>query len=787
MKKIAIIGANEFQDPLIRKAREMGYETHVFAWAAGDVGEASADVFHPISIVEKEAIWQVCRELGVEACCSIGSDLATHTVNYIQRRLGNPCNPEITDRIATNKYDMRRALSAAGVPCPRFLEADSMPTEETLSGFRWPLIVKPTDRSGSRGIFRVETRSELRAALDEAMSQSFEKRAIVEEFIEGREYSCESISFDGEHHILALTKKYTTGAPHFIETGHDEPSDLPPAQQEVAKDQIRRALDALQIRFGASHAEFRITPDGEVRIIEIGARMGGDCIGSDLVYLSTGMDFTAMVIDVACGRKPDLTPKRAPRPASIRFLFTQSDLAALETLRRTAPETIWRESVDDSSLLTQEVTDSSNRHGYYITTGDRPKNRRLLLLGGSNSIDDIRRFAAENNITLIATAHPRYGMTPLKRIADEAYDVNAIDDEGLIRLIREKQIDGIFPGNNEDILPHAIAAAEACGLPVYCTAEMWDRCANKARFKQMCRESGIPVAKTYDLSVTAPEDIPCPVAVKPADSSGSQGFSICRSADEIPSAVARALPFSRTQTVLVEEYIPYDSCIIHYTLVGGKAVFCGISDKVSMLLAEGSGSVMALQRFPSADTDAYLTTLDERVQAMFRRAGMHDGPVWIEAFNNHGQFIFNEMGYRFGGSMTYYPIRYFYGIDQLEFMLRYALGETLVLTGQHSLIRTDVPAGKHFAILPLHVHSGVIHSVEGEDEVASMPDVYAYVPIHGAGDTIRASASVQQVFCYLHLLYDDMTDLAQTAERVFHTLRVTDAQGGNLLFRLFRF
>ena len=366
MKKIAIIGANEFQDPLIRKAKEMGFETHVFAWAAGDVGEATADVFHPISIVEKEAIWQVCRDEGIEACCSIGSDLATHTVNYIQRRLGNPCNPEITDRIATNKYDMRRALSAAGIPCPRFLEAASVPAADELSGMRWPLIVKPTDRSGSRGIFRVDNYSALCAAVPQALEQSFERRAVIEEFIEGEEYSCESISFRGEHHILALTKKHTTGAPHFIETGHDEPADIPAERQEIVRTHILRALDALHIEYGASHAEFRLTPDGEVRIIEIGARMGGDCIGSDLVYLSTGIDFTAAVIDTACGHAPDLTPKRAPGRASVRFIFTEADRAAFEAVRAAAPDTLWRWSCDDGDLG-RDVTDSSNRHGWWIT------------------------------------------------------------------------------------------------------------------------------------------------------------------------------------------------------------------------------------------------------------------------------------------------------------------------------------------------------------------------------------------------------------------------------------
>ena len=369
MKKIAIIGANAFQDPLIRKAKDMGFETHVFAWEAGDVGERTADVFHPISITEKEAIWDVCRREGVTACCSIGSDLAVHTVNYVQRRLGNPCNSERTDLIATNKYAMRQALREAGVDCPAFLRVDAVPGPEALAGMTWPLIVKPTDRSGSRGIFKVESYDALAAAVPQAMAQSFEKRAIVEEFIDGPEYSCESISFAGEHHILALTKKYTTGAPHFIETGHTEPSDIPADRVPAVSGQIAAALDALLIRYGASHAEFRIAPDGRAHIIEVGARMGGDCIGSDLVYLSTGMDYMAMVIDTACGKAPDLTVKRPPCRAEIRFIFTEEDLAAMEQAKRAAPDRIWRWDYDGRAGGC--VTDSASRHGYWITLGGR--------------------------------------------------------------------------------------------------------------------------------------------------------------------------------------------------------------------------------------------------------------------------------------------------------------------------------------------------------------------------------------------------------------------------------
>jgi len=366
--KIAVIGANEFQDPLIRKAKEMGFEVHAFAWAAGDVGEKSADVFHPISIVEKETICEVCKKEGVTAACSIGSDLAIHTVNYIQRALGQPSNPPETDLIATNKYEMRKAFMAAVVPCPKFIKVVSVPAESELAGMRYPLIVKPTDRSGSRGIFKCLNYKEVCAAVEPSCAASFEKCAIVEEYISGTEYSCESISFAGVHHVLALTKKYTTGSPHFIETGHTEPSDIPEQWQENVKSHIRMALDALHIRYGASHAEFMLDGDGGVHIIEIGSRMGGDCIGSDLVYLSTGMDFMRMVVDVACGKAPDLKPVRAPRRAEIRFIFGPEDVQGLEQTRKNAPETLWRAS--EIRDMTEAVTDSSNRYGYYITMGE---------------------------------------------------------------------------------------------------------------------------------------------------------------------------------------------------------------------------------------------------------------------------------------------------------------------------------------------------------------------------------------------------------------------------------
>ncbi len=364
MKKIVIIGANDFQNQLILKAKSMGYETHVFAWQCGDVGEETADYFYPVSIVEKDTILEECRKINPEGICTIASDLAATTVSYVADALGLPCNPFASNLIQTNKYAMRKALSDAGIPCPHFAERKSGESVEDID-FTFPLIVKPTDRSGSRSIWKVEKKEDLASAIVDACNSSFEKKAIIEEYITGPEYSCECISYHGEHHFLAFTQKFTTGAPHFIETGHTEPSNIPAAYQEEIISDIYRALDALKIENGASHTEFRLQEDGTIRIIEIGARMGGDCIGSDLVYYSTGYDFVKMVIDVACGLKPDFHQYVEPCAVSIHFMFTEEDVETMRQIEKEHPEKMIRISQLDFSHE-GNVTDSSTRIGYYL-------------------------------------------------------------------------------------------------------------------------------------------------------------------------------------------------------------------------------------------------------------------------------------------------------------------------------------------------------------------------------------------------------------------------------------
>lgn len=363
-RKIAIIGANSAITMLINKAKEMGYETHVFAWQCGDPGENAADFFYPISIDNKEKILSICKGLDIAGVCSITSDFAAPTVNYVARKLNLPANPKETELLARDKFEMRKAFKKAGIYTPFFIRLDSNDTEYMDVDIPYPVMVKPTDRWSSKGVTRVERSADLKDAVDFAINESFSNSAIVEGFMDGPEYSAECICYNGKKIILAITKKFTTGYPHYIETGHSQPVRFEPEIYKKVEETVFKGLDALFIKNGAAHAEFRLLPDGNIGLMEIGARMGGDCIGTDLTPISTGLDYMRMVIDISCGTPPCFEKISVPSAVEIHFILNPIDLSRLNELQKTTDTIVRIADIDND--FEREVIDSSTRHGYYI-------------------------------------------------------------------------------------------------------------------------------------------------------------------------------------------------------------------------------------------------------------------------------------------------------------------------------------------------------------------------------------------------------------------------------------
>lgn len=370
MKTLAIIGASYLQQPLVEKAKEMGLYTLCFAWEEGAVCKELVDEFYPISIVEKEKILAICQQKHIDGICTIASDVAAPTVAYVAEIMGLVGNSYDCAQKANNKYLMRQAFMQADVDCPQFIRILDA-TDETLDNirqsFQLPIIVKPSDRSGSLGVTKVEYWEDLYTAISTAIGYSFKHEAMVEEFIEGREISVEFISYAGKHYPLQITDKVTTEAPHFVELEHHQPANLSAEMFEIIYAITNRALTALGVTNGASHSEYRITKDGRVIVMEIGARMGGDFIGSDLVRLSTGYDFVKGVIEVALGDflEPQITEHKH---SGVYFLCEETKHLLPIIQNANNNKTMVQSEITDLEL--HRVARSSDRSGYAIYQAD---------------------------------------------------------------------------------------------------------------------------------------------------------------------------------------------------------------------------------------------------------------------------------------------------------------------------------------------------------------------------------------------------------------------------------
>lgn len=300
-ERIAVIGANEPLIPFYRQAHNLGYEVIGIAIEKGAVCKEYCDRFYPISFADKDQVVDVCRKENVDGIISFSLESALPTVVYVAKQLGLVSNSEECIKLTQSKFAQRQALEKAGIPVPKYYLIENASDLEKIQ-CRYPVIVKPVDSGGSQGICKVENSEKLEEAYKYAVDYSRTSKAIVEEYVDGREFSVEYISHNGKHYFLQITDKVTSGAPRFVEMQHHQPADIPSSVWTRIQQMVERTLTALKIENSASHTEIKLNSRDELFIIETGARMGGDYISSDLVRLSTGYDFVDGAIKLAVGK-----------------------------------------------------------------------------------------------------------------------------------------------------------------------------------------------------------------------------------------------------------------------------------------------------------------------------------------------------------------------------------------------------------------------------------------------------------------------------------------------------
>ena len=376
-KKILILGASILQLPAIKEALSMGLTVVAVDWNPDAIGFSEPGVTREVvSTIDIPGVVEAAKRHRVDGVMTLATDMPMRSVAAVAKALNLPGISEDCAIKATDKAEMRKALDAAGVPIPKFFRAAS---EEAFwaatAQLTPPFMIKPADSSGSRGIFKIDPGKNDKASL--ASAYAYSKSAsrsgvvVVEEFMEGPEVSVETLTADGVCRVIQITDKCTTGAPHFVETGHSQPSMLPDAVKEQIKRVAIAANAAIGITSGPSHTEIIVTKDGP-KIVELGARLGGDCITTHLVPLSTGVNLVRCCIQIALGEAPDLQPT-IQKGSAIRY-FPQSagKVLAINGLKEAEklPGIKQISVVHGVGETVTEITDSASRMGFVIAQGE---------------------------------------------------------------------------------------------------------------------------------------------------------------------------------------------------------------------------------------------------------------------------------------------------------------------------------------------------------------------------------------------------------------------------------
>ncbi len=402
-----------------------------------------------------------------------------------------------------------------------------------------------------------------------------------------------------------------------------------------------------------------------------------------------------------------------------------------------------------------------------------------MILGGNAPSVDVVNAARKMGVYTIVTDWYDTYRSPAKLVADEYWNESINDFDKLCFLIKAKGVDGIFTGFTDSYLLPYQHLCELTGLPCYATKEVFELTMDKARFKQLCRDNGIPVIPEYDLATFDPNIINenHKVIIKPVDNSGSRGVILCTKPEDFQKCLDFALSFSEKKQVIIERYMEMDSISLSYTIQDGVVSLSTTDDRYVHKAANGS-SVTQCGVYPSKYTEAYIEKIDPKMRKMYERAGLKNGVLAVQFFTDGNEFYVMEMGHRLTGGQHYTYTMAENGISALDQLIHFAVTGRMA---DFSIAEKDNARFKHvYCHLFVLGKEGVIARFEGMDYIKQMPGVMHVTEMINVGQKIGANGTAAQKVTGLHIKVDDVEQLKKVLEDAKEHFHFYDEEGNDL-------
>lgn len=384
-KAVLIFGVGPLQESIIKRAKKMGLYTVGIDPCADATCKDSVNAFEVVPGQDYEGHCDVVEKYGIDAIVTAATDKPLVMMARIAEKYGFPFYSVETAQWSTDKFQMKERFELGGVPHAQGVLLNSGNWQLAIGEFGqkliangqelyFPVIVKPRDNSGSRGVKLCRSKEELEASMNEALEVSKLDTVLVEEFIEGPEYSIEGLHHDGKSEVIQFTEKKTTEFPYNVELGHIQPANISEENQQKIREIVDKIGSALHFKNCPSHTELKINGRG-IFVIETSPRLGGDYITSTLTPLSTGVNLEYELLKISLGESINPQPK-AVQYSGVRF-FSFEEGSVIKHMPNEEFVKSWPHVVDFSFNLKEgekvnRITSSLNRYGHLtLTAGNR--------------------------------------------------------------------------------------------------------------------------------------------------------------------------------------------------------------------------------------------------------------------------------------------------------------------------------------------------------------------------------------------------------------------------------
>jgi len=409
------------------------------------------------------------------------------------------------------------------------------------------------------------------------------------------------------------------------------------------------------------------------------------------------------------------------------------------------------------------------------------KGKRLLVLGGMLISCEIVRKAQQMGAIVAVADYNTVEDSPGKQISDEHYEVSITDVDAVVDLIKKKHFDGVFVGFNDMLLPYYAEICEKADLPCYGTKEQFETFIAKDKYKTLCRQFNVPTIPEYDIN---DPNIIYPVLVKPTDSSGSRGITICNNREELDKAIEIAKKASKEEKVLIERYMDGREVTVFWVFQDGKYYLSGLANRhVKQNQGKDVIPLPVGYTFPSVFLPKYRANVEENCKAMFRHVGIKDGMMFMQCKVENGICYVYDIGYRLTGSLEYKIFDRVCGYNPLEMMITHAL------TGKMGEPNLAEKANPLFSIPAFNVSClcapGTIKEIKGIDEVKQSDDVIDAVIAHYPGEEIKESMKglLAQITVRVLGVAPDIENLLPITQRINNTIKIMCKDGQNHLLQ----